>query len=229
MLVGGPLGLVGLAGELVELRDGGLGGAVGLLDPRLDREELPQPGGAVVAQLLHGRGLLQQLGGALRVEHQLEVAVAVVGAHVGLAAELGDVLLGPGDVGLRGGELRSGALGLRLALGELGAGDQGGVGGSLGLDGHPLQLLLGGLHLRLDLLDLLGERGLLGGGGSGSGAGDDGGAGEEPGDRGGDDDGPATGAQAATGGRGATDHGVLAVQGRQGDCSPILATAYRVS
>src|SRR3712207_9057579 len=47
-------------------------------------------------------------GGARRVEHHLEVAVAVVGAHVGLAAELGDVVLGFGDGDLGGGELCGG-------------------------------------------------------------------------------------------------------------------------
>ena len=136
--------LRGGTGGAVPLGDGRLRGLLGAGLLHLDDLHGAQHLRPLLTEGVERGGLLEELDGTLGVQEQVQVAEGLLPpAHVGLAPDLGDLVLGLPDGLLR---LEEGELGgLRL----LGRGVERGLrgervpAGGLGLEGHPLELLLG--------------------------------------------------------------------------------------
>src|SRR4051794_4152414 len=227
VLVGSRLGFRSGLRELVAIGDGGAGGLVGAGLLSLHLLELRQRLGPLLAEYLQGGGLLQDLGRAVGVEQERDVAEGVAATHVGLTTDRRDVGLRRVDGGLCPGELRRGGVGLRLGRRESGPRGEGRTAGGLGLEGHPLQRLLrlgdaGGDRLHLSDCRVMGGTrvrdrvrgcGVRGGRAEKDGGEDAGGEGGSPGAL------RRTAAPAGVRNDGG-QYGV--VQSRQGDASPVL-------
>ena len=132
----------------------------------LDALQLLELRGALLPQDLEGGGLLEDLGRAVGVQEQGDVAEGLVVAHVGLAAEVGHVVLGAVDLGRGRRRARRRWRPPRPRRRRARPGGERGTAGGLRLDGHALEGLLGLGDPGLDGGDLGGGRVVLGLGGA---------------------------------------------------------------